>query len=421
MTDLRNKKPELLLPAGSIEVLREAVLYGADAVYIGGETMSLRSKAKNATIEELKECVAFAHAHGVRVYVTANILAHNEDLVEARRYFEELKEVRPDALIISDPGVFVIAREVLPETEIHVSTQANNVNYETFLFWHRLGAKRVVAGRELSLKELAEIREKIPPELEIEAFVHGAMCISYSGRCLLSNYLTGRDANHGECTHPCRWKYALMEETRPGEYFPVEENERGTFIMNSKDLSMIGHVPELVAAGIDSFKVEGRMKTALYVATVARTYRRAIDDYFASPKLYEERLPWYLEEIEKVTFREYTTGFYFGKPGADAQVYEGRSYVTNYVYLGWVERIAPDGSAVFTQKNKFLPGDEIEIMKPDGTNVKTTVLEIRNQAGELMEAASHASEKLFVRFSVIPDEGNILRVRSRENGGGSAF
>ena len=410
MADFGIKKPELLLPAGSAEVLREAVIYGADAVYIGGETMSLRSKAKNATTKDLKECVAFAHAHGVRVYVTANILAHNEDLIEARRYFEELKEVRPDALIISDPGVFVIAREVLPETEIHISTQANNVNYETFLFWHRLGAKRVVAGRELSLKELAAIREKIPPELEIEAFVHGAVCISYSGRCLLSNYLTGRDANHGECTHPCRWKYALMEETRPGEYFPVEENERGTFIMNSKDLSMIGHIPELVSAGIDSFKIEGRMKTALYVATVARTYRKAIDDYFTSPELYEKHLPWYLEEIEKVTFREYTTGFYFGKPGTDAQVYEGQAYVTNYVYLGAVERVLADGTAVFMQKNKFLPGDRIEIMKPDGTNVETTVLEIRNAAGELLEAASHASEELHAKFSVSPEPYDVLRV-----------
>ena len=408
------RKPELLLPAGSPEVLREAVIYGADAVYIGGETMSLRSKAKNATAEELKECVAFAHERGVKVYITANILAHNADLTEARRYFEELKEVRPDALIISDPGVFVIAREVLPETEIHVSTQANNVNYETFRFWHRLGAKRVVAGRELSLAELTEIRKAIPADLEIEAFVHGAMCISYSGRCLLSNYLAGRDANQGECAHPCRWSYALMEETRPGEYFPVEENERGTFIMSSKDLCMIGHIPELVEVGIDSFKVEGRMKTALYVATVARTYRKAIDDYFVSPALYEKNLPWYLEEIEKVTFREYTTGFFFGKPGAESQVYEGLSYVTNYVYLGAVDRVLPDGTAVFMQKNKFCIGDEIEIMKPGGDNLKTKVLEIRNAAGEVMEAASHASETLFVRCSVAPKPYDILRVSAKE-------
>ena len=390
------------------------MIYGADAVYIGGETMSLRSKAKNATAEELKECVAFAHERGVKVYITANILAHNADLTEARRYFEELKEVRPDALIISDPGVFVIAREVLPETEIHVSTQANNVNYETFRFWHRLGAKRVVAGRELSLAELTEIRKAIPADLEIEAFVHGAMCISYSGRCLLSNYLAGRDANQGECAHPCRWSYALMEETRPGEYFPVEENERGTFIMSSKDLCMIGHIPELVEAGIDSFKVEGRMKTALYVATVARTYRKAIDDFFASPALYEKNLPWYLEEIEKVTFREYTTGFFFGKPGAESQVYEGLSYVTNYVYLGAVDRVLPDGTAVFIQKNKFCQGDEIEIMKPGGENLKTKVLEIRNAAGEVMEAASHASETLFVRCSVAPEPYDILRISAKE-------
>ena len=280
------KHPELLIPASSLEVLKTAVMFGADAVYIGGEAFGLRAKAKNFSMEEIREGIAFAHAHDVKVYITANILAHNGDLSGVRAYFEELKEIRPDALIISDPGVFMIAREVCPEIDIHISTQANNTNYGTYQFWHQLGARRVVTARELSMAELKEIREKAPADLEMETFIHGAMCISYSGRCLLSNYFTGRDANRGACTHPCRWKYAIVEETRPGEYMPVYENERGTYIFNSKDLCMIEHIPELIDSGIDSFKIEGRMKTALYVATVARTYRKAIDDYLESPELY---------------------------------------------------------------------------------------------------------------------------------------
>lgn len=408
------KKVELLVPAGSLEVLKEAVIYGADAVYIGGEAFSLREKAKNAGIAELKEGVAFAHARGVKVYVTANILAHNADLREAQGYFTELKEVAPDALIISDPGIFEIARQVMPDTEIHISTQANNVNYGTFRFWHALGAKRVVAGRELSLSEIREIRREIPDDLEIEAFVHGAMCISYSGRCLLSNFMAGRDANHGACTHPCRWKYALMEESRPGEYFPIEENERGSFIMNSKDLCMIEHIPDLIGAGIDSLKIEGRMKTALYIATVARTYRKAIDDWYRDPALYEKNLPWYREEIGKCTFRDFTTGFFYGKPTEKDQIYDSNTYIRNYVYLGTVEAIDPDGNAVFTQKNKFRTGDEIEIMKPDGRNLQTTVLSIRNSEGVPEEAASHASETLYVKFSTVPEIYDILRVKAEE-------
>ena len=270
---------ELLIPAGSLDVLKTAVIYGADAVYLGGEAFGLRAKAKNFTNEEIKEGIAFAHERGVKVYITANILAHNDDLTGVEQYFEELKDICPDALIISDPGVFAIAKRVLPDMELHVSTQANNTNYGTYLFWHQLGAKRVVSARELSLKEIKEIRAHIPEDMQIESFIHGAMCISYSGRCLLSNFLVGRDANQGACTHPCRWKYSVVEETRPGEYMPVYENERGTYIFNSKDLCMIEHIPELIDAGIDSFKIEGRMKTALYVATVARTYRKAIDDY----------------------------------------------------------------------------------------------------------------------------------------------
>ena len=273
------KLPELLVPASSLEVLKVAVNFGADAVYIGGEAFGLRAKAKNFSKAEMAEGIEFAHAHGVKVYVTANILAHNNDLEGAKVYFQELKEMKPDALIISDPGMYTLAEQICPEIERHISTQANNTNYETFLFWHRLGAKRVVTARELSLEEIKEIRAKIPEDMEIETFVHGAMCISYSGRCLLSNFFTGRGSNQGACTHPCRWKYAIMEEQRPGEYLPVYENERGTYIFNSKDLCMIEHIPDIVESGIDSLKIEGRMKTALYVATVARTYRKALDDY----------------------------------------------------------------------------------------------------------------------------------------------
>ena len=290
------RKVELLIPAGSLDVLKVAVVYGADAVYLGGEAFGLRAKAKNFTNEEIRQGVEFAHRRGVRVYVTANILAHNQDLPQVEKYFEELGAIQPDALIISDPGVFSVARRVLPDMDIHISTQANNTNYGTYRFWHALGAKRVVSARELTLTEIREIRDNIPSEMEIESFVHGAMCISYSGRCLLSNYLAGRDANRGSCSHPCRWKYFLMEETRPGEYMPVEENERGTFIFNSKDLCMVDHIPEMIEAGIDSFKVEGRMKTALYVAVVTRAYRKAIDDYQEDPNKYRANLGWYQAE-----------------------------------------------------------------------------------------------------------------------------
>ena len=331
------RHPELLVPASSLEVLKIAVIFGADAVYIGGEAFGLRAKAKNFTNEEIKEGIAFAHEHGVKVYVTANILAHNQDLDGVRKYFTELKEIKPDALIISDPGVFMIAKEICPEIEIHISTQANNTNYGTYQFWYAQGAKRVVSARELSLAEIKEIREKIPEDMEIETFIHGAMCISYSGRCLLSNYFTGRDANQGACTHPCRWKYAVVEEKRPGEYLPVYENERGTYIFNSKDLCMIEHIPELIDAGIDSLKIEGRMKTALYVATVARTYRKAIDDCKESVEKYRANMDYYKEEIAKCTYRQFTTGFYFGKTDETSQIYDSNTYIKNCTYIGIVQ------------------------------------------------------------------------------------
>ena len=410
---MERKKPELLIPASSLEVLKTAVIFGADAVYIGGEAFGLRAKAKNFSPEQMAEGIAFAHAKGVKVYVTANILAHNYDLEGARAYFEELKHMKPeapDALIISDPGMFTIAREVWPEVEIHISTQANNTNYQTYLFWWKLGPKRVVSARERALQEIKEIREHIPEEMEIESFVHGAMCISYSGRCLLSSYFTGRDANHGACTHPCRWKYAVVEETRPGEYMPVYENERGTYIFNSKDLCMIGHIPELVDAGIDSFKIEGRMKTALYVAAVARTYRKAIDDYLESEEKYRANMAWYEEEIAKCTYRQFTTGFYFGKPDENSQIYDHNTYVNEYIYLGIIEEVR-DGLARITQRNKFCVGDRIEIMKPDGQNVEVTVEEMYD--GELNSVASapHPQQEIWLKLSVLPDEADLLRVK----------
>ena len=403
------RKPELLIPASSLEVLKTAVLFGADAVYIGGEVFSLRAKSKNFSKEDMIEGIAFAHAHNVRVFVTANILAHNSDLEGVRAYFEELKVIGPDALIISDPGVFTIAKEVCPEIEIHISTQANNTNYMTYLFWHRLGAKRVVSARELSIEEIKEIRAHIPDDLEIESFVHGAMCISYSGRCLLSNYFTGRDANQGACTHPCRWKYAVMEESRPGEYLPVEENERGTYIFNSKDLCMIEHIPDLFEAGIDSFKIEGRMKTALYVAVVARTYRQAIDDYMKDPALYASKIPYYQEEISKCTYRQFTTGFFFGKPTHETQIYDSNTYVKEYTYLGIVEDVNAEGMYKLEQKNKFYVGETIEIMKPDGRNVLAQVKGMKDAEGNPMESCPHPKQEIYVAFDEVLEIGDLLR------------
>ena len=403
-----SRHPELLIPASSLEVLKTAVIFGADAVYIGGEAFGLRAKAKNFSLEDMKEGIAFAHAHDVKVYVTANILAHNGDLDGVRTYFEELKEIGPDALIIADPGVFDIAKEVCPETERHISTQANNTNYGTYNFWYRQGASRVVSARELSLQELKELRAKIPADLEIETFVHGAMCISYSGRCLLSNYFTGRDANQGACTHPCRWKYAVVEETRPGEYMPVYENERGTYIFNSKDLCMIEHIPELIDAGIDSLKIEGRMKTALYVATVARTYRKALDDYQKDPELYRKNMPWYLDHISNCTYRQFTTGFFFGKPDSESQIYDSNTYIKEYTYLGIVGEVK-DGLIQIEQRNKFSVGETIEIMKPDGRNVEAKVVRIVNQDGEEQENAPHPKQILFVELSEQADVYDLLR------------
>lgn len=401
--------PELLVPASSLEVLQVAVIFGADAVYIGGEAFGLRAKAKNFSKADMAEGIRFAHEHGVKVYVTANILAHNQDLEGVREYFEELKKIGPDALIISDPGVYQIAKEVCPEIERNISTQANNTNYGTYQFWYQMGAKRVVTARELSLEEIREIRNRIPDDMEIETFIHGAMCISYSGRCLLSNYLTGRDSNQGACTHPCRWKYSIMEESRPGEYFPVYENERGTFIFNSKDLCMIEHIPDLIDTGIDSFKIEGRMKTALYVATVARTYRKAIDDYLKDPALYQKNMPWYQEQISNCTYRQFTTGFFYGKPTQEAQIYDNNTYIKEYTYLGIVGEANEEGKYCISQRNKFSVGEQIEVMKPNGDNIEVTVKSIQDEEGNQMESAPHPKQILYIDLGIKLDRYDILR------------
>lgn len=400
---------ELLIPAGSLEVLKTAVRYGADAVYIGGEAFGLRAKAHNFTIPDMKEGIAFAHEHECKVYLTVNVFAHNRDIEGIREYFRTLREVPVDALIISDPGVFMMAKELLPDTEIHISTQANNTNYETYRFWYRMGAKRVVSARELSLEEIGEIRKHIPEDMEIESFIHGAMCISYSGRCLLSNYFTGRDANQGACTHPCRWKYAVVEEKRPGEYLPVEEDDRGTYIFNSKDLCMVEYIPEMMEAGIDSFKIEGRMKTALYVATVARTYRKAIDDYKTSPELYRSNMDYYREEISKCTYRQFTTGFYFGKTTEESQIYDSNTYIREYTYLGMVEQTDTQGRIVLEQRNKFAVGETIEAMLFDGSNQELVVQEIRDDDGNIMKSAPHPKQRLHVKLGVQLPIGCILR------------
>ncbi|MFI3173749.1 MAG: U32 family peptidase [Bacillota bacterium] len=407
-----NEKPELLAPAGDLERLKIAVLYGADAVYIGGEAYGLRAKAKNFTKETMAEGIKFAHDHGVKVYVTANIFAHNDDFEGMESYFKEIEALGADALIISDLGVFSVAKEVVPDMEIHVSTQANNTNYKAANMWHKLGANRIVMARELSFEELAKTRANIPTDMEIEAFIHGAMCISYSGRCLLSNYMSGRDANQGACAHPCRWQYHLVEEQRPGEYMPVEENERGTYIYNSKDLCMIDFVDELIESGIASFKIEGRMKTPFYVGTVIKAYRQAIDDYFADPKLYEKNRAegLYMMEVSKASHREYTTGFYENKPDGNQQIYGHNSYIRGFDFIGMVlSDSEADGFAWIEQRNKFYVGDEIEVIPAKGVPFAMTVTALIDEWGNYVESAPHPQQKLRMQFSKPVNQYDMLR------------
>ena len=418
MTELRSRKrwielkktnkPEILSPAGSLEVLKTAINYGADAVYIGGEQFGLRAKAENFSEEDMKSGINYAHERGKKVYVTANITAHNRDFSGIKEYFAWIASVKPDALILSDPGVFMVAKEICPDIDIHISTQANNVNTMTCRFWKEQGASRIVTARELSLAEIKEISTELDGEIEIETFVHGAMCISYSGRCLLSHYFTGRDANLGACTHPCRWRYHIVEEKRPGEYLPIEENERGTYIFNSKDLCMADHIPELIDAGIDSFKIEGRMKTALYVATVTRAYRMAVDDYFEDEKKYEANIDRYLSEVTKCTYRQHTTGFFFGSTNERSQIYDNNTYSVGATYLGCVDRVDEKGP-VIEQKNKFCVGDEIEIMKPDGRDISVKVLNMYDENGSSMESCPHPKQMITLELDGEAEPGDIIR------------
>ncbi len=382
------KKPELLAPAGSLEKLKTAFIYGADAVYIGGEEFSLRVAAENFTIGEMAEGVKYAHERGKKVYLTANIIPHNKDIDEYAEFIKSAYEIGIDAVLVSDLGMFAITKEVCPDLEIHISTQANNVNYKSAKMWHEMGAKRVVVAREMSFEEIGEIRKRTPETLELEAFVHGAMCISYSGRCLLSNYMTNRDSNQGACSHPCRWNYYLMEEKRPGEYMPVFENERGTFIYNSKDLCMIEHIDDLIKSGIDSLKIEGRVKTEYYLATVVKAYRDAIDTYFQDPENYRFDKKW-LEELKKVSHRDYTTGFYYGKPGGDEQNYETSSYIRDYELIGIVKEYDKEKKLLsVVQKNRFFKGAEVEFLRPKGDFVKHRIEHMFDADGNEIEVAN---------------------------------
>lgn len=378
---------ELLAPVGDIERLKMAIYYGADAVYFGGKHFGLRASV-GLSLDETKKAVDFVKKHGKKAYITINIFPHNDDIRELPEYVETISKTGIDAIILSDPGVFSIVKEVVPEMEIHISTQANNVNYKSAIFWHKLGAKRIVLARELSLNEIKEIRVNTPDSLELEAFVHGAMCISYSGRCLLSNYLTGRDANKGECTHPCRWKYYLVEEKRPGQYMPIYEDDRGTYIMNSKDLCMIEHIPALVKAGITSLKIEGRNKSSYYVATVTRAYRKAIDDYLEMGEnyIFDNMLR---EEVEKISNRGFTTGFYFGKPGTNEQNYGSSSYIRTHDFVGLVlEYDETTGVATIEQRNRIFVGDKVEIIGPEG-QFEQTIEKMWDSDGNEIEVAPH--------------------------------
>lgn len=404
------KKPELLAPAGSYENLVTAVKYGADAVYFGGSALGLRAKAKNFSKSEMIAGIAYARKHKVKAYITANIFAHNEDIQRARKYLVEIREeIKPDALIVADPGLLMLVREIMPDMEVHMSTQANNTNYLTYQFWFAQGVKRAVLARELSLQEIAEIRANIPYDMEIEGFVHGAMCMSYSGRCLISNFLTGQDANRGSCTQSCRWKYHLVEESRPGDYMPVVEDDQGTYFFNSKDLCMINHLEDIIPAGIDSLKIEGRMKTPLYVATVVKAYRQAIDLFFEDPKAYMEKKAYFMEEVGKCSHRHFGTGFFYGRP-EDGQIYENSSYIKDYVFVGKVLDYDPErGLHLIEQRNKFSLGDRLELLSHQGENIVFTVEAIQTLTGQEKDSASLAKEKLYLRLPQVLEPETIIR------------
>nr|WP_282706960.1 U32 family peptidase [Natroniella acetigena] len=388
-----------------------AVLYGADAVYVGGEDYGLRKKAGNFSIEELEEGIGFAHQEGVKVYVTVNIIPHNDDLIGLPEYIEQLQELGIDAVIVADSGVFSIVKEVASDLEVHISTQANNTNWANVKFWKDQGADRVILARELSLEEIKKIEERV--DLSLEVFMHGAMCISYSGRCLLSNYMIDRDANRGECAHSCRWKYTLMEEERPGQYYPIYEDEQGTYIFNSKDLCMIEHLPELIATGVDSLKVEGRMKSLHYVATVANVYRRALDEYKKDPENYQFNPEW-LTELKKISHRHYTTGFYFGKPSGKEQNYRSSGYSRDYDFMGIVRDYLPQTEeAVIEVRNKFFQGDQVEIFGPETDTFVEVIDQIKDEDGQEIETAPHPHQLITVKVNQSVNKYDLVR-RERE-------
>lgn len=401
------KKPELLAPAGNMEKLKMALLYGADAVYLGGKSFGLRAFGGNFSREELKEAVEFAHNLGKKVYVTVNIFPHNIDVEALPDYLAYLNEIRVDALLVADLGVFTLAKQYAPDIELHISTQANNTNYVTVNAWKDMGATRVVMARELSLQELKTIREKC--DVELEMFVHGAMCISYSGRCLLSAYMTGRDANRGACAQSCRWKYNLVEENRPGEYFNIEEDERGTYIMNSRDMCLMPHLPEIIETGIDSLKIEGRMKSVHYAASVVKAYRMAIDSYFEDPENFSIKQEW-VEELDKVSHRAYTTGFFLHKTTSEDQIYSSSSYTQTSDFVGLVKEYdAETGFAVVEQRNNMKIGQEIEVFQPNLPTYRQVISEMYNDKGEAIDVAPHAQQIIKMKMVQPVEPYTILR------------
>ena len=401
------KKPELLAPAGNMEKLKMALLYGADAVYLGGKAFGLRAFGGNFTNEELQEAVDFAHKLDKKIYVTVNIFPHNSDIAKLPAYLTFLNEIKVDAILVADLGVFTLAKEYAPDVELHISTQANNTNWAAVNAWAELGASRVVLAREMSLEEIKEIREKCSVELEM--FVHGAMCISYSGRCLMSNYLTGRDANRGSCAQPCRWNYALVEEKRPGQYFPVLEDERGTYIFNSKDMCLLPYLPDVIASGVDSLKIEGRMKSVHYAASVVKAYREAIDSYFAAPEQFEVKKEW-VEELDKVSHRAYTTGFYYGRPTEKDQIYGTSSYTQTSDFVGLVlDYDEKTGFATVEQRNNMKVGQEIEIFQPHLAGYRQILQEMYNDEGEAIQVAPHPQQIVKIRMDKPVEPYGILR------------
>lgn len=405
------EKPELLAPGGSLEKLKYALDFGADAVYIGGSKLNLRAFADNFTNDEIKEGVAYAHNRGRKVYVTLNVFPHNKDIEGLTEYLKELNDLKIDAIIASDPGIIMTIREVIPDMEIHISTQANNVNYKSAIFWHNFGVKRVILARELSISEIKEIREKTPKSLEIEAFVHGAMCMAYSGRCMLSNYMTGRDSNRGECAQPCRYKYYLMEEKREGQYFRVFEDDKGTYILNSKDMCTIEHIPELVGAGITSFKIEGRMKSSYYVASIVKAYRSAIDSYFEDKENYRVKDEW-LQDVDRVSHREYYTGFYFNDK--NSQIHKTSSYIRNYDIAGIVVSYDKINKICeIEQRNKVFEGDIVEVLRPVGDNIRLKLINIRSVEGEKLDSTKVAQMHYFIDTDIELSKNDML-VKAKE-------